>query len=33
MKYYHLQLIKAKYLVLSKRRASPTLIGSPPKHF
>ena len=33
MKYYHLRLIKAKYLVLSKIHAGPTLIGSPLKHF
>ena len=29
MKYYHLRLNKAKYLVLSKTHVSPTFIGSP----
>ena len=29
IKYYHLRLNEAKYLVLSKTNASPTFIGSP----
>ena len=33
MKYYHLRLNKAKYMVLSKTHASPAFIGSPLESF